>query len=164
MGLVAGARVADVGTGTGYFVPYLSTAVGAGGEVLAIDIEPSMVRYVKARAAKARLTNVSVRLALADDPLLAPHRLDRILVVNTWHHIAHRVDYAKKLLQALKPGGTVWLLDFKHDAPHGPPVAHRLPPQQVASELTAAGFTVRLDEHLLPHQYIVVGSPAAAPH
>ena len=32
--------VADLGAGTGYFEPWLSRAVGEGGKVLALDVEP----------------------------------------------------------------------------------------------------------------------------
>src|ERR671933_24546 len=40
LGLRAGMTVADVGTGAGYMLPYLSEAVGPSGRVIAEDIFP----------------------------------------------------------------------------------------------------------------------------
>ena len=44
--------VADIGAGTGHFEPYLAKAVGATGRVLALDVEPHMVTYLKAAGEK----------------------------------------------------------------------------------------------------------------
>src|SRR5690348_4715148 len=46
MQIMFGMVVADVGAGTGYFEPHLSRAVGAAGKVLALDVEPDMVRHL----------------------------------------------------------------------------------------------------------------------
>jgi len=156
MGLRRGMTVADIGSGTGYFLPHLSPAVGPSGRVLALDIEPSMIRFIKTRIANEKLANVEPRLVLTDDPLLPAASVDRIMVVNTWHHIPHRKRYAKLLAAALKPQGSLWIIDFTSESPHGPPKAHRLTPQSVKSELASAGLTVTIDDKLLAHQYVVV--------
>ena len=49
-----------------------------------------MIRYMKERAAKEQLENVEPRVVQADDPGLPNGSVDRILVVDTWHHIAGR--------------------------------------------------------------------------
>ncbi|MDX1383208.1 MAG: SAM-dependent methyltransferase, partial [Thermoanaerobaculia bacterium] len=41
--IAAGMTVADLGAGTGYFLPWLNAAVGPKGRVLALDVEPAMV-------------------------------------------------------------------------------------------------------------------------
>ena len=71
--------VADLGAGTGYFEPLLSRGVGATGTVLALDLEPDMVRYLGERAAREHLANVRPGLVTTDDPKLAPMSVDRIL-------------------------------------------------------------------------------------
>lgn len=147
----------DVGAGTGYFVPYLARAVGPQGRVLALDVEPDMVRYLRERAAKEALANVEARVVEVDDPGLASESVDRILIVDTWHHIPHRVAYAKKLGRALSPGGTIAIVDFTMEAKNGPPPHHRLPPEEVVKELAQAGLTATIVAEDLPEQYIVVG-------
>lgn len=45
--LQKGQTVADMGTGTGYFLRYLFEAVGEGETVLPLDVEPDRVRYLR---------------------------------------------------------------------------------------------------------------------
>jgi ubiquinone/menaquinone biosynthesis C-methylase UbiE len=91
LGVAPGMTVADLGAGTGYFTVRLAKAVGEKGRVLAIDVEPKLVDYMKERAAKAQLTNVVPTLAPADDPKLPPAGVDLVLIVDTWHHIDDRL-------------------------------------------------------------------------
>ncbi len=162
LALTSGMHVADVGAGTGYFMPHLSKAVGPSGQVVAVDIEPTMVRHMIDRAERDGHTNVVVRLAVPADPLLSASSLDRIIVVDTWHHIPDRVVYAKKLVAALKPGGQVHVVDFKPTSEKGPPKKHKLPAAKVKEELEAAGLSVVVDDATLPEQYIAVGTKPAS--
>ncbi|WP_438021126.1 methyltransferase domain-containing protein [Sorangium sp. So ce315] len=157
MRLAPGMRVADLGAGTGYFLPHLSRAVGPTGAVIGLDIERDMVRYMTERAARERLANVTARTVSPDDPGLDPGSVDRILVVNTWHHIPDRPAYAAKLKAALRPDGAVVVVDFTDTARHGPPKEHRIAAEAVAAELRAGGLSPQIVAEDLPDQYIVVG-------
>lgn len=152
-----GMIVADLGAGTGYFEPHLARAVGGEGRVLALDVEPTMVAHMRERFAEAGLANVEARRVAPDDPGLARHGVDRILIVDTWHHIAHRERYAAKLRDGLRPGGSVLVVDFTSDSPHGPPEPMRLPAAAVAAELAAGGLAVEILSETLPFQYAVRG-------
>lgn len=158
MKIEPGMTVADLGAGTGYFEPWLSRAVGSNGSVLALDVEPDMVRYLGERVSREHLANVRPALVATDDPKLAAGSVDRILVVDVWHHIDARDAYASRLRDALKSGGKVFVVDFKLDATHGPPRHHRLAPEQIAHELGSAGLAVETLATTLPEQYVVVGT------
>jgi SAM-dependent methyltransferase len=155
MAIEPGSTVADIGAGTGYFMPHLSKAVGPEGEVLALDIEADMVRYMKQRAERDGLLNVAPRQVAPDDPQLGAGSVDRVLIVNTWHHIADRAGYAAKLEQALRPGGAIYIVDFTMETKKGPPPAHRIAPEKAIADLEAAGLQVELVEEELPDQYIL---------
>jgi ubiquinone/menaquinone biosynthesis C-methylase UbiE len=155
--IAPGMTVADLGAGTGYFLPHLSRAVGDKGKVLGLDIEPDMVRYMKERAGREGLANVEARAVALDDPGLAAGSVDRVLIVDTWHHIDGRAAYAAKLRAALAPGGAVFVVDFKKDAHRGPPPEHRLAPEQVMDELRQGGLAPEVIDASLPEQYIVAG-------
>ena len=155
--LEPGMTVADLGAGTGYFLSYLSAAVGESGRVLGLDPEAGMVRFMAERAEREGLANVEPRRIPFDDPELVDGSVDRILIVNTWHHIQERDVYARKLLVALRPGGAVYVVDFTRDSPSGPPVAERLEPRQVVDELAAGGLQAERIDETLPRQYVVVG-------
>jgi len=157
LALEPGMTVVDIGAGTGYFMARLSRAVGDKGKVIATDIEPDMVRYMKERAVREKLGNVEAILAPADDVGVAAGSVDRVLVVDTWHHIHDREQYAAHLARALEPGGMVAIVDFTLESKRGPPPDHRLTPDTVMAELRAGGLTPELASESLPDQYVVLG-------
>ncbi len=157
MAIAPGMTVVDLGAGTGYFLARLAAAVGETGRVLALDVDPDLVAYMGDRATREGLAAVEARVVAPDDPGLAPASVDRVLVVDTWHHLPGRVDYARRLAVALRPGGAVVVVDLELDAPMGPPRHHRLEAEEVVAELESAGFTARVVDEALPYQYVVIG-------
>lgn len=159
MQLQAGQVVADIGAGTGYFLSHLAQAVGPKGRVIALDVEPNMVEFMRRRAQTSGWSQVSAGTVPPDDPKLQPASVDRILIVNTWHHIGQRPVYAAKLARALKRGGSVWVVDFTRESDIGPPADHRLSAEEVLAELAAGGLRAAVvTEETLPKQYVVRGS------
>lgn len=160
LGEVAGKTVVDLGAGTGYFLPHLQRAVGESGKVLALDREADMVRHLRQRATREKLTTVEARQVEGDDPGLSPNSVDRVLIVDVWHHVGERTAYAKKLAAALKPGGAIYIVDFTQNSKHGPPKHLRLKPTDVMKELKDAGLVPEEQKSALTDQYIVVGKRA----
>ena len=120
-------------------------------------VTPAMVNFMADRAEREDWSNVKVRTVQPDDPGLKGSTVDRILIVNTWHHISNRESYSRKLRDALKPGGGVLIVDFTQQSSHGPPVSQRIRPEGVVAELRAGGLDVEILQESLPDQYIVVG-------
>lgn len=152
--LPADAVVADIGAGTGYFAVRLARAVPQG-RVFAVDAEPDMVRYLGERARREGLANLVPVQAGPDDPKL-PAPVDVVLLVNTYHHISGRVEYFRRLRSSLKPGGRVAIIDFRPEAPMGPPRAARVASTAVTEELLRAGYVLVGNHGVLPHQYFLV--------
>jgi SAM-dependent methyltransferase len=149
--------IADIGAGTGYFAVRLARAV-PDGQVIATDIEPAMIRHMTDRAAREQLPNLRAVLTPPADPGLAAGSVDRILVVDVWHHIDDRAAYARALATALRPGGKLAIVDFTREARQGPPPEMRLTPDQVIAELRGAGLAASLSPTVLPEQYIVIAT------
>jgi SAM-dependent methyltransferase len=105
---------------------------------------------------------VTVQKVAADDPGLADGSVDRLLVVDTWHHLPRRAQYAAAMNRALRPGGFVVVVDFTAESPEGPPAHARLSPATVIAELQAGGFSARTVEESLPLQYVVIGQKQVA--
>lgn len=146
--------VADIGAGTGYFTVRLARAPGVA-KVFAVDIEPSMVEYVRQRAAKEGLRNVVVVQGAPDRSNL-PEPVDLVLIVDTFHHIPNRVAYFRELKKSLKPSGRLAIIDFRKGAPDGPPEEFRFAPEQISAELTAAGFALQAQHDFLPRQIFLI--------
>jgi cyclopropane fatty-acyl-phospholipid synthase-like methyltransferase len=157
LALAPDARVADIGSGTGYFAVRLARAVPQG-KVYGADLEPDMVKYLNARAAKEKLPNLSAHVASPNDPKL-PAPVDLVLVVDTYHHIDARADYFAGLRASLRPGARVAIIDFKLDSPTGPPPAGRVAADQVEKEMAQAGYRRVAAHDVLPYQYFLVFAP-----
>jgi SAM-dependent methyltransferase len=149
-------RVADIGAGTGYFSVRIAKRV-PDGKVFSVDIEPDMVRYLGERAHREHLSGLVPVLAAAGPNL--PEPVDLVLVVDTYHHIENRTAYFAKLKDALVPNGRVAIVDFKMDAPEGPPPRDRVPPEKTIAELDAAGYSLVSTHTFLPRQYFLVFQP-----
>jgi len=156
-----GMMVADLGAGTGYFTAYLSRAVGPEGTVLAIDPEPDMVKHLGQRAHKDGLGNVLPVLGLFEDPFLPRGRVDRVLIVDTYHHIDDRLDYFGRMRRDMAPGGRLVVVDFhKRPLPVGPSPEHKLERDTVVYEMEHAGWRLDGEVKTLPYQYVLIFEPA----
>jgi SAM-dependent methyltransferase len=148
------AVVADLGAGTGYFSVRLAKRVPKG-RVFAVDIEPAMLQYLGERAHREHLSALQPVRASADAANL-PEPVDLVLIVDTYHHIENRPAYFARLSGSLRPNGRLAIIDFKRDAPDGPPVESRLAPETVIAELEAAGYRLVGTHAFLPRQYFLV--------
>lgn len=112
MGLKEGMTVADVGTGVGYMLPFLSRAVGPQGKVIAEDIFDDFLQGARDRVENLKLTNVSFVKGTDTDPNLPEGKLDQILVLDVYHHF----DFPEKMLaalhKALKPDGRLIVVEY----------------------------------------------------
>jgi len=153
LGLPPSALVADIGSATGYFSVRFARALPEG-TVYGVDVESSMVDYLKKRAVAEKLANLKVVLAAFDDAKI-PEPVDCIIIVDTYHHIEERQAYFTKLALSLKPGGRLVIIDFKKGIKRGPPDAEKIGPEQVTSELAAAGYMPSSSWTFLPDQFFL---------
>jgi ubiquinone/menaquinone biosynthesis C-methylase UbiE len=146
-----GMTVADIGTGTGYMLPFLGTAVGPNGKVFGEDIQTDFLERAKAK----NVPNAELILGTTTDPKLPPNSVDVALVLDVYHHF----DYPDKMLaaigSALKRGGHLVIVDFYKSASPSP--GHiRLERDDVAAEIEHNGFhLLSKREHIPKTQYML---------
>ncbi len=154
LSLAPDAKVADIGAGTGYFSVRLARAVPRG-KVFAVDIEPTLLEYIRHRAEHEGLKNVSTVLGNTTSPNLKGP-IDLALVVDTYHHIDDRPGYFRGVAHELSPHGRVVIVDFRMGKlPVGPPEKHRIPPAQTTREMQQAGYKKCGSFDKLPYQYVL---------
>lgn len=112
LALKEGMAVADIGCGTGLFLAALSNSVGSNGQVFAVDISPKFVKHLIARGEKESLKNVEVVLCTDRTTELKKECIDAALVCDTYHHFEYPAQTLKSLYDALRPGGTLVIVDF----------------------------------------------------
>ena len=163
MGLQPGQSVADVGSGPGFMLPYLSHAVGDRGTVYAEDIQPEFLDQAKTRVNTMALKNVKFVLGNDTDPNLPANTLSGVLILDVYHHF----DYPEAMLghvrDSLVSDGKLVIVEYykrRGAMPNGDPdraIEHiRLDEDDLIREVVANGFKV-IDQHeLVPKsQYIV---------
>ena len=154
LGLRPNSIVADIGSGTGYFSARLAHFVPKG-RVYGVDVEPEMVNYLRDRAKREGLSNITAVAGEPDEPRL-PERVDLILMVDVLHHINDRKRYLRKLRDSLNPGGRVAIIDFNQKSKMGPPRRERIKPEQAKSEMKQSGYALLKEHAFLPEQYFLV--------
>ena len=152
------AVIADIGSGTGYFSVRFAQMVPKG-RVYGLDTEADMVKYLAERAKRQGLGNVFAVKAEPGDPRL-PEKADLVLLVDVYHHVEGREKYFDHLRSSLRPGGRVAIIDFRMMSPEGPPIAARIPPEEVKDEMKRAGYALEREHDFLPNQYFLVFRPA----
>ncbi len=145
-------KVADLGSGTGYFTFRLGEAVGDAGKIYAVDIDEEMNAIVNKQAVKKQAENVQTVLAVEHDPLI-PEKVDLIFSVNAYHHLKDRTAYFKNAARYLKPGGRVAIIDFREGA-----FKHFTKRQILLDEFLAAGYILDKQHGFLPRQNFLIFS------
>jgi len=161
MSLKAGMVVADVGTGTGYMLPFLSEAVGPQGRVLSEDIFPDFLEKAKATASEHKLSNIEFIQGSETDPSLPENGVDVVLGLDTYHHW----NYPEKMLAALhrelRDGGRLVIVEY-HKSPDAMPggraMQHiRLDAADVIKEIESNHFRLLSQhEHIKGSQYMAI--------
>jgi ubiquinone/menaquinone biosynthesis C-methylase UbiE len=161
MGVQRGMMVADVGTGIGYMLPFLSRAVGRQGHVVAEDIFDDFLASAKQLTENQKLNNVTFVKGTDKDPNLPEGQLDEVLALDVYHHF----DYPDKMLAAigksLKPGGKLVIVEYYKTAeamPNGRALTHiRLNKPDVVKEIEGNHFhLVSEREHIPGSQYMLI--------
>jgi len=156
LALKAGDRVADLGSGGGYFTFRFSRAVGPTGKVYAVEVDRDMLKDFAERAKKDGYQNIEPILARYDDPLL-PEPVDLIFTCNVYHHIDERAKYFADAAKYLRPGGRIAIVDF--DGRHWTAIfGHTTPVEVIKKEMQQAGYRLERELDFLDRQAFLVYS------
>lgn len=148
--------IADIGAGSGYYSFRIAPLVPEG-KVISVDIQPEMLTFLRKRAEELEVTNVEPHLGAIDNLRLPAGSLDAALMVDAYHEFSHPREMLASLMQGLKPGGRVFLLEFRgeDDAVPIKPL-HKMTEAQARLEFEAAGFRFVSNRRHLPWQHFLV--------
>jgi ubiquinone/menaquinone biosynthesis C-methylase UbiE len=157
-----GGVAADIGTGVGFMLPYLSEAVGPQGRVYAEDIFPDFLDQAKARIDQHDLKNVETVMGDQKDVRLPAGAIDLALVLDVYHHFDYPAEVLASIRKALKPEGRLVIVDFYRSRKHPRMTDERLKEHirldrdEFAAEIQSAGFGLDRQFDHLPHQYVLI--------
>jgi SAM-dependent methyltransferase len=105
--------VADIGAGTGLFLPAFDREVGPEGQVYAVEISPKFLEHLRDRTKGEKLELVEVVQGLEDSVALPAASVDLAFVCDTYHHFEYPRSSLDSLFAAIRPGGSLVILDFE---------------------------------------------------
>lgn len=152
-----GGRVADLGSGTGYFTWRLAQQVGPAGKVFAVDVQQKMLDLTKATVTGHKLDNVEYVLATESNPRLPERELDLVFIAYAFHEFADPGAVMDHVRRSLKPGGRVVILEYAKEsniAPASP--LHKMSFEEIRREIEPLGFAIDRLLDFLPVQHGVV--------
>lgn len=137
----AGAKVLDVGSGTGVLLPYLHEAVGAKGQITAVDFSEKMLAKAKEKFANFNNINYIVCNILEFD--FSPESYDVIICLNFFPHLhTRKEEFISTMKTVLKTNGTLIIMHDisreKVNSIHRDSAIvteHRLPEAKVVGEM-----------------------------
>jgi predicted methyltransferase len=143
-----GMKAFDIASGGGTTAALLTAAVGSKGEVWAQNAKPNP--KLQERVGNATLPNLHAVVADFNDPVpKGTPPLDLVTINMSYHDIANtpadRAAMNKRLYEALKPGGTLVIIDNaakKGSGLSATKTLHRIDEDTVVDEVTKAGFKV----------------------
>lgn len=157
-GVRPGMVVADVGAGTGLFTRLFAAKTGPAGRVIAVDISRVFVENILRMAREQRLANVSGIVSTQSDTRLPPASVDLVFICDTYHHFERPREIMRSVHRALRPGGTVVIIDFRKipGESSGWVMGHvRAAEDEVIREVEASGFAFLGAEKLLRENYFL---------
>ena len=154
--LAPDAVIADVGAGSGYYSFRLAPKVPQG-KVIAVDIQPEMLDFLRAESTRRQIKNVVPHLGTTQSLQLPDASLDAVLMVDAYHEFDYPVEMLSSMFKALKNKGKIYLLEFRaEDAKVPIKPHHKMTEAQARKEFTAAGFNFVVNKPDLPWQHFLV--------
>lgn len=159
LALEPGMAVADIGAGSGLLSRLIAPRVGAEGTVYAVDVAKSMVDYIAKTAKEQGLTNIQAVLGVPKSPKLAANSVDRICIIDAYHHFEYPAEMLAEIKKALRPDGMLVLIDFERieglSRPHILSMV-RAGQGTFTDEFKNAGFElVERREDMFPENYLL---------
>jgi SAM-dependent methyltransferase len=158
--------IADLGTGTGFFLWPVLEAVNGEGTFYAVDSSAEMLELLRGRARQHPLGERVQPLLSTDEAVPLPDgSLDLAMMGSVYHEFKDRPAYLAEVRRLLGPKGRLVVIDWRPLPPGaertvGPPAHHRVAEETARAELEGQGFVVEarpefellwcLEERLIP--------------
>lgn len=160
IGLRPDMEVIDLCCGDGLFTAALACMVQ---HVIAIDIDPAMLDFARAKVAAAGAENCTFIEGDAHDvAALVGRRVDFVLMANTFHGVPEKERLARAVAAILRPGGHFAVVNWHRRPreettvlarPRGPATNLRMEPEDVEAAVKPAGLRYTGIVALPPYHY-----------
>jgi ubiquinone/menaquinone biosynthesis C-methylase UbiE len=132
IGLKENDTIADIGSGTGYFAIPASEIVGKAGKVYAMDISIDMIDELEKKIETCEISNIITLVTEENDFKLENDMVDFTFICSVAHEAEDITLFIKEAIRITKPKGKIVIIDWKkEESDYGPPVDHRMAPEEI---------------------------------
>jgi len=166
LGLRPGARLGEVGAGAGTMTQKMAERLHSPGDLLATEIDDKRLWQLIEKKVTLGWPNVTVGPSQSVDCGIPAGSCDAIYMRAVYHHFTDPASMNASIFRALRPGGTLAVIDFTPRwylapcTPKGIPSnrgGHGIPSAILAEELEQVGFErVRTIEEWPGHKYCLL--------
>lgn len=162
IGLKPGTRIADIGSGPGYFTIKFARLVGDQGKVFAIDTVKEHLDYVSATAGKDGLKNIQLVQTSDHSIGMGEEKVDVAWMCSLYHIVyvtfneKAKDEFVESIKKTLNPGGVLYVVD-NGLVPDGvlPYHAPYIDKNLLIGQLEYYGFKYEKEYQFIPQRYIL---------
>ena len=161
LNLKSGEKIADIGSGSGFFTYRFSDILRKDGHVYAIELKDEHIDRLNTFLAENQIGNVTV-IKGCENKLKLPEQVDKIFMCSLYHIMYgvipddERDSYLRSLVRCLKSGGELIIVD------NGPVDNETLPyhgpyiiPELIEYQLHFYGFELIEHVQIIPQRYML---------
>jgi ubiquinone/menaquinone biosynthesis C-methylase UbiE len=160
--LKPGMKIADIGSGPGYFTYKFSRLVGDKGKVFAIDNVQEHLDYIKGFTSKNAMNNVQTVLTTDHTIGMANEKVDVAWICSLYHiiYVAYKEEakdqFVESIKKVLKKGGILYVAD-NGLVPDGvlPYHAPYIDKNLIIGQMQQYGFKYLKEYQFIPQRYIL---------
>ena len=156
--IMKGNKIADIGSGGGYFTIRFAKLVGDEGHIYAIDTNSEFLKYIKLQADKNDLKNITTIQADDDKPKLPKEKLDYIFLRNVYHHIPNRLKYLQILGEGLRKDGKIIIIEHNGSGylNFNKLFGHYIKPEIIKNEMKKVGYIIDEEHYFITQQSFTI--------
>ena len=156
--IMKGNKIADIGSGGGYFTIRFAKLVGDEGHIYAIDTNSEFLKYIKLQADKNDLKNITTIQADDDKPKLPKEKLDYIFLRNVYHHIPNRLKYLQILGEGLGKDGKIIIIEHNGSGylNFNKLFGHYIKPEIIKNEMKKVVYIIDEEHYFITQQSFTI--------
>ncbi len=148
--------LADIGAGSGYYSLRIAMQHPKS-KVIGVDIQKEMIEFLDQRTTQLGLENITTHLGKIDTIDLPSESINAALMVDAYHEFSHPFEMMTSIAKALRPGGRVFLLEYRAEDPTVPiKPLHKMTQAQAKKEMALVGLKWEKTLNDLPWQHFMV--------
>jgi len=142
IGIKKGMKLADLGSGPGFFTIPMAQITGETGLVYAVDSNQTMLSSLKENVAKSGLNQRIIKIIESDVTRtgIAEESVDIVFFANVLHEVEDRKSFFQEVRRISKSTARIVDVDWKKiQTEHGPPLKERLSEDEAKQVLSENG-------------------------